>query len=37
MVVAGFYDWASGQKKESDLPAQSGNWVNVHNGKQVLH
>jgi len=28
--VAGFYAWATGQKKESDLPAQGGNWVNVH-------
>lgn len=28
--VAGFYAWASGKKRESDLPAPFGNWVNVH-------
>ncbi|KAK4688593.1 phosphate transporter, partial [Tremellales sp. Uapishka_1] len=27
--VAGFYSWAAGQKKESDLPALLGNFVNV--------
>ncbi|CAD6566020.1 MAG: methylglyoxal reductase (NADPH-dependent) gre2 [Tremellales sp. Tagirdzhanova-0007] len=28
--VAGFYAWARGQKKDSDLPGQLGNWINVH-------
>ncbi|WWD19049.1 hypothetical protein CI109_103507 [Kwoniella shandongensis] len=27
--VAGFWAWATGQKKEDDLPAPQGNWVNV--------
>ncbi|TYJ53106.1 hypothetical protein B9479_006287 [Cryptococcus floricola] len=27
--VAAFYEWASGKKTEDDLPAPSGNWVDV--------
>ncbi|ODN78724.1 hypothetical protein L202_04291 [Cryptococcus amylolentus CBS 6039] len=27
--VASFYEWASGKKTEDDLPAPSGNWVDV--------